>query len=259
MIYVDEIKTTSIFGNDFVHIDFTLSPTKEDLSLYKFDLHRSNDSETGFVKIADNLTEFSHADEVDLYNIAIPFYYKVVVTKLSSGEASESKVYRHLAEKHDQYAYYISHLVKHNARVTVNNQVLLLLSRKRTGTLCPTCHDEIRKRPQQQCETCWNTGFVGGFYTPKKVIAVYNNASGIMEKFSPSNVAEDKTPVQLWTPNYPLIQVNDLLVDTQNTRFIVTSFQPSVKQFYLIRQTIQMQMIPKTSLLYKIPIGGDTP
>ncbi len=259
MIRVKEITTSSMFGNEFIHIEFFLEPTREDTSLYQFDLHRSNDSATGFEMIAEDLEEFQYDDEVDLFNIAIPFYYKVVVTKKSTGQTSESAVYRHLAEAHDSYAFYIIHLTKHNARVTVGNQRLKLLSRKKTGTMCPACYDEIRRRPQENCETCFNTGFSGGFYSPKDVMAVYHNAPGLFEKFSPSSVAEEKSQVQMWTPNYPLIHVNDILVDQQNTRYIVTNFQPSIKQFHLIRQTIQMQMIPKTSLLYKFSVGGGTP
>jgi hypothetical protein len=48
--------------------------------------------------------------------------------------------------------------------------------------------------------------------------------------------------------------VNDVLVDRNNDRFIVTNWQPTYKDYYLIKQIVQVQKIPKADIVYTFPI-----
>ena len=66
---------------------------------------------------------------------------------------------------------------------------------------------------------------------------------------------KENSPRQFWTSNYPLIQEGDIIVDTLTSdKYTVTSWQPSYKNGFLIRQTVQMTRLPEASIYNKIKI-----
>jgi hypothetical protein len=132
---------------------------------------------------------------------------------------------------------------------------MFLLQRKHNGQLCPLCYDKIRKRASDSnCSVCYSTKYVGGYYSPVTIYTSLLNSAGKTNEFTINKDSESLAPIQLWISNFPLIRVNDVLVDRNNDRFIVTNWQPTYKDYYLIKQIVQVQKIPKADIVYTFPI-----
>jgi hypothetical protein len=259
MISVKQIRLSSQFGVDFVYGKVILNDTYEDISDYQIDLYKSNHSEDGFSLIYLDIKKMSFLDYgVNLRTLSVKYFYKVKITHKPSGEISWSDVYELDKNEPDNEAFYLIEVYKMHLDRVINNHRMILLNRKHSGQICSVCYDDVRQRSQSaSCKSCFNTKYVGGYYEPQIIQVSYFNTPGHMEDFNPYDVGEKKTPLTMWTTNYPLIKIDDILVDNQNNRYVVTSWQPSTKNSYLIRQTVQMMMVPKSSIVYDIPINID--
>jgi ribosomal protein L37AE/L43A len=259
MISVKEIQISSQYSVDFIYGKIVLEDTREDISEYRFNLYRSNNADDGYIAIKSDLNDFTFQDYgVNLRNISIHYYYKVEIIHKASGKANWSEPVHFQAVEQDAIAFYLNEVYRTQMEYVVGNRKMILLSRKHEGQLCNSCYDPIRKRSQSvSCPVCYNTTYVGGYYKPVVINMVLMNAAANTQEFSVDAVGEKKTPITMWTANYPLIQIDDILVDIHNNRYIVMGWQPSYKNEYLIRQTIQVGMVEKSSVVYNIPVDAN--
>lgn len=255
MINIREIKLSTQYGNDFIAGQIIIDDTTEDISVYSMELFRSPNTDSGFISLG-LVDDFSFKDYgVNLRTIAIEYFYKVKITDKSSGKTYESNVFSVKSKEPDDQAFYLNEIYRMHLDVVIDNRKLFLLSKKHEGQVCPTCYDPVRNRSQSaECPDCFNTKYVGGYYKPQVIDAVFANAPGHMEGFDISDVGEKKSPIMLWTANYPLVRIGDILVDHFNNRYVVTSWQPSYKTNYLIRQTLQVSMVQKNNIIYDVPV-----
>ena len=255
MILVKDIEVTDKFGLEFLHVEFRIQDTHENLDNYIFDVYKSYHQTEGFELIQSDIKDFYVLDyDVNLYDNSKNYYYKIKVIDKNSGKELFSDVlgeYRSadtdcesqgILEIHKKY---LSCVVK---------QKMILLKRKRNGQLCE-CYDDVRKRANPtNCYECYGTNYVGGYYTPYVVDVNFANVSGKREGFDYTEVGEEENPLQLWTNNYPFIQIGDILIDRNNTRYIVMTCQPSYKNFFLLRQTVQVSRVPKSNVVYSVAV-----
>lgn len=256
MISFDELVADTKFGVDFVNITFTIKDTSEDITPYVFDLYRSNAESDNFELISSNVQNFEFNDyTVNLLNPEIKYYYKVKATNKNTQEYIFSKPFTFNSAGEDNYTFFFDHLYRMYLDRVINNKPMLLLKRKRCGQLCD-CFDDVRRSSRADtCTRCFGTNYVGGFFPPVKILVNYYNTSGESEAFQASGTFREKQPLQFWTVNYPVIQENDMVIDTlTKDRYTVMNVQPSYKNGYLIRQVMQIAQIPKASILYRVPI-----
>jgi hypothetical protein len=258
MVDIASISVSDQFGLDSLVIDFTIKDTREDLSNYRFDLYKSNHQTEPYFVIAADITTFNYRDfDVNLYNISINFYYKVKVTDKTTGDSVLSETYGEYKQaRADVNALAILEI--HNIYLdNVVGNKMILLKKKRTGQVC-SCFDDVRRRSNPVfCSICYGTKYTGGYYSPFTVPVNFLNPPTKVEYFAPNDVGEwEGTPLQLWTQNYPLIQIQDIMVDyNNNIRYVVTNSHPSYMNFYLIRQTVQVQRLPDSNVVYQYPIS----
>jgi hypothetical protein len=255
MLQIKELKISDKFGIDFLNITFSIQETSEDITKYRFDLLRSYHYIEEYEIIASDIKDFNYADNtVNLYNIAIKYYYKVQITNIETNEVSLSDPVQFSVNEPDEYAIALVSQYNLYLETAINNESMLLLKKKHSGEIC-SCYDDVRGRNRvANCEICYNAKYVGGYYSPQELRVAYFNSPSRIEKFDVADVGEDETPIQLWTSGYPLIQVGDLFVDKNNARYIVMSWQPTYKNFYLLKQVVQIQRVPRSNVIYKIPI-----
>jgi len=256
MIQLKVLTVSDQFGFDFLNIAFSLADTSEDITEYQFDLLKScNDSEA-FVTISQDIKDFNFIDsDVNLYNIDIKYYYKIKITNKITQEELFSDVSEFTTNEPDAYASELIYMYNTYLETAINNDPVRLLKKKRSGTIC-SCFDDVRGRAKTaNCEICYGTKYVGGYYSSKEIRVSYFNSPNVIQKFDVANVADDNSPIQVWASNYPLIQNDDIIVDKNNTRYIVSSYQPTYKNFYLLKQVFQMQRLPRSNVAYKIPIN----
>lgn len=256
MIHVKKCNASSELGLEKAFITFEIEDTNEDIYNYNFSLYRSTFEEGEYELILSNIQNFECFDYgVDLYRHDIRYFYKIIVEEIATGKKAEGEVFTLDGAEEDIYAFYMSQLYNVYLDNCIQNSKLLLLKKKRSGTRCK-CYDDIRGTSRQsKCTECYGTTIEGGYFNPTEISCSYFNSAAENEIFSPSIITDDETPIQLWTPNYPIIKTGDVLVDSrENKRYIVMSVQPSKKSGFLVRQTIQAQRIPKTNIIYKLEV-----
>jgi hypothetical protein len=206
--------------------------------------------------IATNLKSFEYKDEgAYLLNSEINHYYKVEAVSLDTGEKKMSSIYGEYKAGHqDVYAQSLIYQYKVYPE-NINNNKLALLKKRRFGTLC-SCYDDIRgKSNTSNCHLCYNTKYAGGYYLPELILASFLNTAMTNRVFTITDDGEEPSPIQLWSLPYPRIQNDDIIADENNIRYIVTNWQPHIKNGFMIRQTFQIQKLPKTNVIYTIPVN----
>lgn len=258
MISFKELKADASFGVDFINISFSLEDTVEDLTRYRFDLYMSLAENGDFKVIYCDIKNFEFNDySANLLNEEIHQYYKIKAVNLDTNEFIFSDFFSTPSINADNYSYYLNFVYNVYLDNVTNNRKMYLLKRIRSGERCE-CYDDVRgSREADRCTICFGTGFKGGYYPPIPIKVNFANASSLTEGMNPSGTTQEESQVQFWTVGYPLIQENDIIVDTMTKdRATVMSWQPSYKNGFLLRQTISMNKIPEASLFYKIPIIG---
>ncbi|MCX8074094.1 MAG: hypothetical protein N2749_00710 [Clostridia bacterium] len=255
MLCVDKIKIDDQYGVDFLEISFTLKDSTEDITEYQFNILRSNNSDDEYFVIATDIKDFVYKDNsVNLYNTMIKYYYKIEIINKVTGEKilSDPKIYT--GREPDQYAEALIEINNIYLDNVIDNEEVYLLKRKRTGKLCD-CYDDVRGRSRIiNCPNCYGTKYVGGYYKPQKLKVAYYNSVGKLPRFEINDTGESDSSIQLWTSNYPVIQNDDIIIDRNNNRYIINNWQPTYKNFYLVKQVFQMQKLPKSNIIYKFPV-----
>jgi hypothetical protein len=127
-----------------------------------------------------------------------------------------------------------------------------ILKRKTYGTLCPVCYDStLQLTTNSKCTTCYDTKFVGGFYTPYIVRAQCNNAP-------PRSVIttygdwQDQDAIMVMS-NKPVLSPSDIIIDPLGKRWNIVTIRSTNKSYFLIAQQPQIRQIETDSVLYSVP------
>ena len=257
MITIKKINVTNKFSIKFVNITFEIEDTYEDLSKYRFDLYKADTEFEDFKLAYSNIQDFECNDyNVSIQNPEVGYHYKIKITNTETGESCFSDTASLVTAREDEYTFFFDYIYNEYLDVVINNEEGILLKRKRTGQRCQ-CFDDVRgARNSDRCPICYGTGYVGGFYAPKKIKVCYLNATAKTESFKSTSTFESDSTLQFWTSGYPYIQENDLFINgLTGERCTITTWQPSYKNGYMIRQTIACEKLPESSIFYKIPVN----
>lgn len=257
MLKLKNLKVQTQFSCQFLYITFEIDNTYEKVTDYQFDIYRSLASNGEFEVVSTDVMDFNFKDyTVELYNSAIKYYYKIKITNRKTKEFEYSEIIPVNDPIPDNYGFAIN-AINNLYLDRVIKGTMLLLKRKRFGTYC-SCYDDIRESSSEQnsCLKCYGTGFLGGYFHPIEIQVNTYNSPSKGERFEPVSVSEEDRMIQLWTGNFPPLQVGDILVDSSNIRYRIMSWEGTGKGPYFLRQIVQTQKIPETSIEYKIPIIG---
>ena len=252
---------------------FSVSQTSPTFMLVKWYLESTIEDLTQYVVNA-------YRGELPSTNIAD--YTLLTTTPLSANEYTEyyDTGITGLTNKFDTYTYLIQ-VVNKNTNVTVTSNPTTLaitgdqfakriiylrelvlrrksganfkiLKRKTYGTLCPVCYDStLQLTTNSKCMTCYDTKFVGGFYTPYIVRGQFNNAPPRSVITTYGNW-EDEDGILVMS-NKPILSPSDVIVDPFGKRWNVLTIRSTNKSFFLISQSAQCRLIETDSILYSVP------
>lgn len=256
MIEIKDVSVRTDFGLDFINISFTIKDTTENLADYQFDLYRAAGVSDEFKIIYSNIQNFECNDySANLLNDEIVYYYRIKTINIKTGETFFSEIIPAYKASDDNYSYFLSEVYNIYLNDVINNEEVALFKRKRTGELCD-CYDDIRgSRLSDKCKDCLGTGYKGGYYPAIKIKVCYLNAESAQEEMDTRGTFKGTSPLSFWTSSYPLIEEGDIIgVISSAVKYIVTTCQPSYKNGYLIRQTIQLSRLPEPSIFRALEI-----
>ena len=260
MLTIKNIETSCEFGLDKIVVTFEFNDTTEKLSDYTLNLLRSEiGTENSFVLEASNIPYGCYEDyDVDLYDENKKYFYKIEIVNLKTGEKSVSEeTSMFMVKPADGWGHAIADIENVYLHNVIRNDKVFLLKKIRSGGVCE-CWDDIRMTADTRCPLCYGTGYLGGYYAPIDIEVNYANTEQYSQAFAPEDMqGEVRSSKQFWTTNFPVIQPEDVIVDSDNLRWRVTSVMPTRKGKFILRQIINIEKIQKTDMVYKIPIGGE--
>ena len=257
MIQFKDISVRTDFGLEFINISFKIEDTFENLSNYRFDLYSSCGVTDKFELIYSNIQNFECNDyTANLLNDEIMHYYKIKATNIITDESIFSEIIPAYKANDDNYSYFLSEIYNTYLTDVIANEEVALFKRKRTGELCE-CYDDVRgsSRLGDKCTSCFGTGYKEGFYPPIMIKVCFLNAESAQEGMDIKGTFKENSPLSFWTGNYPLIEEGDIIGNISSAdKYTVTSWQPSYKNGFLIRQTVQTSRLPGSSIFSKIKL-----
>lgn len=226
----------------------------QDMEGDTFTIYRSTSPEDGFEIIKNYYDKpFYIDDDVNLHDIGLRYYYKVE-GYVGGIKTSETKGETPRYNKPDPEANKIIHEFNVLLRVMRNPPVKILLKR-RAGKRCPDCWNPITKKVRfSNCPTCKGTGIREGYHKPIEV-KISRDFSQLIDYTSMLDGEKvNKTGVNAWIINTPLVSPGDVIVDVMNQRFLIERVIQRTRSQYVIRQILDLTPIEKGHPSYAVDV-----
>lgn len=94
----------------------------------------------------------------------------------------------------------------------------MVYKKRREGTYCPECWDQVLKRvTKSSCQTCYGTGRIGGFYPPIDVWMSFEPDPRVEQVTEWGKRQPTQTDIMF--TNYPLLNNDDVILELKPNRF----------------------------------------
>lgn len=132
-----------------------------------------------------------------------------------------------------------------------------LLKRRYWGTYCPDCTDpDTHLSVNTQCETCYGTGYTGGYFSAYEYYIEFKGAAPQELKVEKTMGSDDSFMRQGKCIAYPVLQTDDIFVSGKSNEryFIKTVKKESELTEMPLIYTVSLAKIPVERVEYKIPV-----
>ena len=182
MVYLTSI-LVSTYDLNALTISWEVVPTVESLTDYELDVYRAEtpgpiDDYTIITSGLDLSAGTSYTDisvsGLQSYRFR-DFYYRLKVrntVNLSEFVSEPSK----FQGTPDNAAKEIIRRHAITLSADYGGERIMVYKRKTFGTICPDCYDPILQRVTEECTTCFNTQYEGGYYTGVETTGMMNAA-----------------------------------------------------------------------------------
>lgn len=262
MITVTSLKVRT-FDLDHLDLYWEIPETTEEVEQYDFYVLRSGDGAGGPYEILAgpfyNVFHFRDSDVHQLHRWR-DYYYKIRVVRRADGYAQEFGP-EWLRAPPDLIALEVQRRERHLFQEWAGRSAIIF-PRLTFGQRCGHCWDTgsrgntIGRSTQQNCATCFDSSFVGGYSTPMRVFV----------QIDPPPIQPQRTDLKehqfvetsARTSAFPPIYPKAMLVEAENKRWEVQRVSYTQKHRAVVRQELVLWEIPKGDIRYKVPINYDT-
>lgn len=255
MIQVRNLRVVS-FSLSYQDIHWEVVPTLEDLQEYDFWVDRSEAEYGPWVVLAGPMVDRYHLRDNDLHMLSLSrthFYRLRYAHRRTEEEGTVGPTSRSGGLSPDALEIIRSHEVVLREHVGTK---FWLFPRKSFGQRCPQCWDRaLGKVTDDQCPTCWATGFSGGYHYPV----------GFWAQMDPAERAEQLTQFTHLQPQYasmrmgptPTLAPGDLLVDHKNGRWRINTVNSMTRLGVPVHQRPTLVRVQHGSLEQSVPLLVD--
>lgn len=137
----------------------------------------------------------------------------------------------------------------------------VLLKKRTSGEVCPHCTDDITGGSNNsECNYCYGTGYLGGYYAPLRFQLIEIYPTQLMEKHESDNVTTLNMSVDRYEARamgIPEICVDDIIVDLSTSQRFRVNGSQSISQLRRvpIARKLDLTLLPYSDPVYKIDIG----
>lgn len=243
---------------DYNQITWDIGDTSEDVLDYTFQVLRSESASGPYETISNELEDvFLYIDNlVKVGDIYRQYHYKIRLRHKPSGKLQEFGPYEKAPEPT---------LIAQELRTHLNILMHEFAGRRcwlfpvRTfGQRCINCwNPTLQKRRFSGCRTCYDTGFVRGYYRPIEIWAILDPTPAAQQ---PSNVGRLQQQSSTGRMSYyPQVKPNDILVEAENIRWKIRSVTTTQEQRTVVTQELQIKRVESTDIEFLIPIDLGVP
>ncbi len=262
MIQITNVEVRS-FDLDFLDLSWSIADTSERLSRYEIFVQRSIDGPAGpWVEIAGplpgNETRLRDNDVNQIHNWR-RYYYRIRVRDKDTQQEVVTESVNKDAPP-DLIALEVRRRFELVLREYAGRKVVVFPAIT-SGFRCPSCYEvspqgfSIGRQTTQNCQTCFDTTFVGGFNSP---IIGYIQIDPTAQSIQRTDTQEqDRQDTTARLGAFPPLKPKDMLVEGENIRWEVQSVTPTRKGRATVRQSVVLHRIPTADIRYKIPINLD--
>ncbi len=130
-----------------------------------------------------------------------------------------------------------------------------LFPRKTFGARCVCFNQVLQRQEVGNCKTCFGVGYIGGFNTPISFYAQVDPNSRELQ-LTP-NINHTVNVTTLRTISYPPIQVGDVIVDSENHRWISVGVRVTQRLKYDVHQEVTIKEVLRGDITYLLPVNDD--
>lgn len=258
MLKVTNIRVRS-FDKDYLDIYWDVEPIYDDVLDYEFVIEKSTSQYGPFQDLTGAFRNKFHVRDNTVrgqrgyYNHS---YYRVRVKHLPSGDEATFPEEGHgvkLDAAPDLHAIEMSRIENLKLREFKGRKVWVF-PRKRFGQKC-RCYDPVtRRKTVSQCQSCFDTGWVGGYDSPLQVWAQIISPDERTTRGPYGEHNHENTVCKL--ANYPEVMEGWIIVEGENIRWRVgSSLRKFRKGRSLIRQEVQLNRVEPSDIEYALPLN----
>lgn len=268
MLVVDKISIRPLSVTS-AEVTWTIQPNPDPISQYVFHVLRSGSPEGPYADVSGPLVdEFSFIDRVNLKSKLADISWRIQVDHIPSGVsvtfpqgvADEAFKYHpnldRAAVTEDYGADYISlEIVRRNNLLLrrFTGRLCAFMPIKIQGVRCPTCWDNLKRRPtRSSCTDCFGTTFQGGYHGQINVFIDVNPSPNLVQLANFGKMEINQTV--MFMSNFPLAKPNDLIVERTNRRWRVVKVNPVTHKRYTVQQYLTAQEIERSDAELLVPV-----
>lgn len=125
--------------------------------------------------------------------------------------------------------------------------------RKWMGEQCPN-YERFHGQGHHDCTICWGTNYVGGYEGPYDIVIAPPETERSIELFDMG--LHMRYDWNTWTSDVPILNERDVVVRSNNERFIVGPVNYQGSRGAIYQQHFTISHIDQKDIRYKIPIEG---
>jgi len=257
---------------EYSHVVWQIEPTAESLSDYDFYVLRSGGQAGPYEVVGGPLVDqyIWRDNRAREGRVWAPYYYRIRVVNRATSATEEygARTPEEVKDGLDPGGVSRDPDPPFDAREAIYRMRLLLnkfgrsaylFQRRVFGQRCSTCWDEVKSvRTVSQCQECFDTGFVTGFFRPITTRIILLGNPGKSDHLDGMRRSEP-TQKRFRFSGYPEVKPQDIVVDSKNGRWRANIVEPSYRDEALVSQVVTCSRVPKTDVEYKLPIRGIDP
>ena len=124
------------------------------------------------------------------------------------------------------------------------------------GQRCGCFNPTLQKRTKSGCRTCYDTGYVRGYFTPIEAWISFDPSPKANQQTNMGEMQQTNTTARVGY--FPPLKPRDLIIEPENIRWRVVSVSTTQQLRAPVHQEVQLHRIPKTDIEYALnfDIGG---
>jgi len=241
-------------STDAAELSWQIQPASEDIFQYDFQVFRSESPAGPWDTLSPKFKDkFYFIDnQMPPFNQVRHLYYKITVSK---GEATSSYTTK-LGQLENRYAIEIARLNRVALKVAVGLKLYVLPVRT-FGAYC-SCYDPVTgKRTVNECLSCYNTGYAGGYLTAIETYGMITTPTKVTQEIPKGGGVEAEPLVtEIRLANYPLLKRGDIIVNpATNDRWRVANVTTPTLAGMVVSQLCRCSLVDPSDIVYKVKLN----